>query len=190
MNRYITTFPWDSNFLKLAEFGRNQVNPAETEEHWERTQEAHLVVGHWAQEDPPEDVELPLKLDRILMSCLRANSVGKIHRDGLDRYCALNIPIANCDSGMMQWFESNHEVNIQQYNKTTVRAIHNDTFDPALPSVFQALITQPTLVNTDVWHRIDNSQNNFDRYILTLRFKNNPPYAAMKNILATWLTKK
>jgi hypothetical protein len=190
MSQFITVLPWDTNFLKIAEFGRNVIDPIDTEKHWNRTKEAQLVVGHWAQEEPPPGVKLPLKLDRFLLSCLRANSVGKIHRDGLNRYCALNIPVANCEMGMMQWFDNNYEMTVQQYTRTVVRSIHGDTFDPTLPSTYQTLITQPSLVNTDVWHRIDNSQNSFDRYILTFRFKDNPTYEDMKSLLATWLAAK
>ncbi len=188
MNQFVTILPWNVNFLEIAQYGKTLIDPEKTLRSYQDTKEAHLVVYNSSSTDAPAG-ELPLKLDRMLLSCLRANSVGKIHTDGLDRKAALNIPIANCDAGLMQWFEKDYTPKIQQYNQSVVTSIEDDTFSIEEPNVFETLIIQPTIVNTGIWHRIDNSQNNFDRYILTFRFKGNPSYQTLASVIKKWATR-
>jgi hypothetical protein len=42
------------------------------------------------------------------------------------------------------------------------------------PGSVRTVIERPTLVNVDEWHRIDNSDNPNNRYMVSFRFKDNP----------------
>ena len=190
MNEYITEFEWNDNLRALAAYGKSLIDPATTEASYKDRFENHLVVFNREESDPPEGITLPLKLDRLLLSCLRANSVGKIHKDGLNRNCALNIPVSNTEIGNMQWFSDEFKINVEQYSKTVVRSIEEDEFSTTVPVAYEQTILKPSLVNTNIWHRIDNSQNTEDRYILTLRFNGNPSYKIMKTLLTSWLRTK
>ena len=49
------------------------------------------------------------------------------------------------------------------------------------------LLEQPTLIDTNEWHRVDNSDNLNWRHVLSVRFLNNPSYNSVKDILNSYL---
>ena len=45
---------------------------------------------------------------------------------------------------------------------------------------FSTIVDTPSLVNTNAWHRVDNTNSDKFRWMLSLRFVNNPSYNTVK----------
>ena len=121
------------------------------------------------------------------------NSWGEVHIDGgiPPRNCAINIPIYNCEQGLMNWFSnepadhkfiSNENTNVHSTDK-------NRDIDFWVPAE-QMVLTSPALVRTNIWHNIDNRDNNKHRVVFSFRFQDNPEFDAVKEKLSRFLFNK
>jgi hypothetical protein len=54
----------------------------------------------------------------------------------------------------------------------------------------RCLIETPSIVNTDVWHRIDNKLNKNYRYVMSIRFADNPNFEDIDKIYSAPITDK
>lgn len=101
-------------------------------------------------------------------------SVGMIHKDGVDRKCSFNIPLDEHSAGGEHQFFSDLV--------TRTKTIKNERTIIRLPGTDTAKCTNsfklitPTLVNTDMWHRVDNRGNDKPRVVLAIRFVGNPSF--------------
>jgi hypothetical protein len=80
----------------------------------------------------------------------------------------------------MQWFEPAEFSEFFIGNDYTTIRITNEEINKRekidIPPLHSTLVTLPAIVNTDVWHRVDNRSNDNARWMLSLRFKENPSF--------------
>ena len=137
-------------------------------------QEPH-VISHRGWGDMLPNFEMPLPIEWVQVFCITKNSIGSVHKDGIDRQCAFNVPLVNCNKGLMQWFDAEFET-VQIDNKyTKVRLLKKDADQTSLIPAFSTVVEKPSIVSTNNWHRVHNVGNG-ERYMLSVRFKDNPTF--------------
>lgn len=118
------------------------------------------------------------------------NSWGEVHIDGGNppRNCAINIPIYNCERGLMNWFSNEPEDHKFISNENTkVHSTNKNREIGFWVSEEQMILTQPALVRTNNWHNVDNRANKKHRVVFSFRFKDNPEFDTVKEKLARFL---
>ena len=140
------------------------------------------LFGKWIKSNLGE-------IDNCKFFVCEANMWGETHIDGGDipRNCAINIPIADCNKGVMNWF-SNSDVSTP---KSTSRTnVHSSDFSKDVNywnSKDTMLLTQPALVRTNCWHNIDNRLNPNPRIVFSIRLKNNPQFEDILDKIKPWV---
>lgn len=98
-----------------------------------------------------------------------------IHIDNIPpRHCALNFPIAKCEDVPIIWYRGEGEKVDYQMPRYVVDI--SITEPGTVEEIDRVTLTVPTLINTSIWHSVDNSNNTHDRVIFSLRFANNPTF--------------
>lgn len=114
---------------------------------------------------------------------------GGVHIDGPSpsRECAINIPIIDCNNGIMNWFSNTDHSIVVSTSRTNVHTsdYHNDIDHWNVKE--SMLLTQPALVRTHIWHNIDNRLNPHTRIVFSIRLKNNPKFESVHNKLSPWI---
>jgi len=182
MENLITRYQWNPFFEKIKEFGLTFVDNEKCLESSRLRGDTHTIIHRLIKDEIPEWIRQGIPEDIIVLQifAIEPNTVGLIHKDGVDRLCAFNIPILNCETGSMDWFSnSDFSVYSVENNYTTIRVtneqIKNGKSNETVP-IFSTLVTEPALVNTDTWHRVDNRGVKSFRWMLSLRFKDNPSF--------------
>lgn len=196
MENLIIQYKWNDLFEKIKDFGLLYIDNEKCLETSKLRGDTHTIIHRLIPKEIPDWIKQGIPEDIIVLQifAVEPNSVGLIHKDGVDRLCAFNIPLQNCDSGTMDWFEeSSYSTYSVKKNYTTIRLTNEQMAQRAVQGdikytgkeiestpAFSTLVTQPSLVNTNVWHRVDNrSALNF-RWMLSLRFRNNLSIELMK----------
>lgn len=116
--------------------------------------------------------ELTVK-DGVIIFGVKPEASIRLHVDGLSldrkhaKNYALNIPLANCDMGVMHWYNGDYTLTEQkteealQYLKLTWNS------PPVI--IDSAVIDTPTIVKVDIPHNVHNHSPKH-RLILSLRF--------------------
>ena len=104
--------------------------------------------------------------------CIDRHSVCPWHKDTVDitgdiRNFAINIPLENCDKGTNNWGVTKDTRTHTETNKSVI-------FGQGQYEILETIILdQPKLFRTNIFHNIDNSNNDKDRAVLSYRFKEN-----------------
>jgi len=124
-----------------------------------------------------------LEVENCKYFLCRPHTKGNVHIDGAPpRKCGLNFPVFNCQQGVMQWFDNDYEPLEIITDRT--RIILPKTEDTAPNEYLRLTLTKPTLVKTDVWHGVDNTDNPDNRVVFSIRFKGNPEFDDVKTLLS------
>jgi hypothetical protein len=177
-NKYIHCLT--ESFIDLHNYGLENLNTEKVNDLVVMAKEHHVIPFRVMPTNMPV-FNLPLPIAWVQIFCIKAGKVGKIHKDGIDRQCALNIPLLNCNMGHMQWFDNDYDMVTIDETYTKVRLIRDElntvgTIRPNEIATFSTLVTCPSIVFTNQWHRMDNTVSLDDRYMLSVRFKNNPSF--------------
>lgn len=179
MKSLIVHYAWNDFFEKIKEFGQSFVNNEKCLESSKLRGDTHTIIHRLIKDQIPDWIRQGIPEDIIVLQifAIEPNTVGLIHKDGIDRLCAFNIPIQNCNSGTMDWFDDScYSTYSVENNYTSIRVTNEQvTNGKGVESapLFSTLVTQPSLVNTNVWHRVDNREVSDFRWMLSLRFRNN-----------------
>jgi hypothetical protein len=169
---------WTNFYYKLMLYGREFIDNSAVDLMCNNISDNHGILYRAMGQEIPSWINDDLKIKPEILQIFAAmpDKCGRIHMDGLDRRCALNIPVKGCSMGQMQWFDNNYTVVTIDNKYTKVRITNEEGPISRLDDtpVFGCLLTAPSVVNTDVWHRVDNRQNTDYRYVLSLRFTGNP----------------
>lgn len=187
MNKVVHHLAWNAFFLQLKDYGTQFINQARAHSLSEKTGDGHSII--YRQIDNfPDWMLAGLKMKPLVFQifAITPESTGMVHRDGIDRKAALNIPLLGCEQGFMDWFDEIFEEFkiVTEYTNvrlTTVEKNHlpfRVTSDP----MHRCLIEVPSIVNTDVWHRIDNRLNKNYRYVMSIRFVGNPNFESVQKL--------
>jgi hypothetical protein len=176
-------YDWNPWYYDIQKWTSQFIDDAKSEEQVRKSPDSHIVFARVFPDDIPDFVKqgmsfLPIQFMQVF--CISANSTGMIHKDGRDRKCALNIPLRDCGKGIMEWFDHSfveHEfVDKVTIVRVTKHEVENYPTKWEHEGSVRTIIERPTLVNTDVWHRIDNMDNPCHRYMVSFRFKDNPTF--------------
>lgn len=132
---------------------------------------AYLISAknHNWQQEYFEDL-LKLKIETVRMFVTNPHSILPVHKDCIAntnqlRPWAINVPLLNCDKGTNQWFE--------EENKSS------ETFTPdgsaIVPNDENLILSEECLLNctkiirTDVYHNVNNKDNDKQRVIISYR---------------------
>lgn len=180
MNNYIRHLPNCELFNQLREYGLEHLGEHKVNDLMNISNDTHVITHRMVPK-----FNYPIPIDWVQVFCITANSIGKTHKDGIDRQCALNIPLLYCDKGIMEWF--NDDFNMQTFDNdyTRVRLVKEEigAVDFRIKNVpdFSTTVTVPSVVSTNHWHRMNNIDNPHNRYMLSIRFKGNPSFTNVFN---------
>lgn len=101
-----------------------------------------------------------------------------IHKDCVGkkndlREWAINIPLFNCDRGFNTWYEDKPEYEHKQHyvHPAAVSLTH-----PSPELSHKQPLSNISLVRTDIFHGVDNTDNDYYRVVLSLRSNDNITY--------------
>ena len=171
---------WTQFYRDLQDYGNSLIQMSVVDSIYRQTQDAHVIQTRLFEPEIPEWVKkaVPLRLDILMMFGTLPNSLGKYHKDGFTRKAALNVPLNGGDKGCIEWsaedieelkiYGPRKEVRISKKEQTNL----GFRFD--LPIRDRMTLSQPVLLDTNEWHRVNNLENNEYRFVLSLRFFGNP----------------
>jgi hypothetical protein len=184
----IKKYNWSDNFYQCAEFGKQFVDDQKCYENSLKIKDTHTIIKRLTGSEVPNFIRsyFAVEIQLLQIFAITPRSVGLIHKDGVDRQCAINIPIKNCNFGVMEWFSPSAFSDFFVGNDYTTIRITNEELKKNtkidIPAIHSTVVDVPSLVNTDVWHRIDNRTNDNSRWMLSIRFKNNPTFSSMTEL--------
>lgn len=128
------------------------------------------------------------EIEHIQVFCILKDSCGMIHVDGIDRKCALNIPLRDCHLGVMEWYPNSGLTAKVYRGPNTISTVAKEElalYPGRWPHHGESstVVNRPAVVRTNVWHRVDNRGNPQHRYMLSLRFKSNPTFEELVSSL-------
>ena len=182
----LTAYSWNTFFEEVKNFGSSFIDNNKCIENSKLRGDTHTIIYRLIGSEIPRWIQsaIPENIIVLQIFAIEPNSAGLIHKDGVDRLCAFNIPILNCDQGTMDWFDSDDYSMYSVENPYTTIRITNEQLTQGkkleTTPIHSTLITLPSLVNTNEWHRVDNRNSPNFRWMLSLRFKNNPMYTTVK----------
>lgn len=129
-------------------------------------------IGNIVQQDIADTLGLDVKIKTAIMFINNANFVQDLHIDGFDverinaSNTALNLPILNCETGLMSWYDGDFFLTKSPF-KTVKYLKINWREEPKL--VATKIINSPTLVKINIPHHIENRSDS-PRLMLSIRF--------------------
>lgn len=189
MNTLIEKLNWSESYCRIRNYYLPCVNNEDCLASSKKYGDSHTIIYRFHGTAIPDWIRNIFLQEIFIIQVFAAvpNSVGYIHKDGVDRRSAFNIPLQNCDAGTMDWFNGIDVTTLQVVNDyTSIRVTeeqieHGRTWEPSF--LYSAIVNTPCLVNTDTWHRIDNRNNDNFRWMLSLRFKDNLSFEDTKKYL-------
>lgn len=104
---------------------------------------------------------------------------SSIHIDGNPpRNCVINFPISCAEKTPMIWYK-----NLGSNGLTSDRIIMITADEEECQELYRDYLNSPSIFNTAEFHTIDNSKNESNRVIFSLRFSGNPSFDEIKKIL-------
>jgi len=191
---FIHQLQWNEFFTNLQKFGNQFIDKNRADQLVEKTGDYHTIIHRQVNDFPHWIIKgFPLPILVFQVFAISPRSIGMIHKDGIDRKAALNIPLDGCDKGTMDWFVDGFTERLIKTQYTNVRLTDeernfNAHRSQSAPS-FSCPITQPSIVNTDIWHRINNFENTNYRYMLSFRFNENPSFTDLKKITIDYFSR-
>lgn len=188
-NDLYTQYQWTPAFRELSQWGKNLIDEHKAQGLSKITTEKHNIVNRVIDKDLPAWIKdiFKVPVSHVQLFSAEPIAIGSIHKDGLDRLCAFNIPVSNADVGWTEWLEGPSIEKKISLKHTSIRLLQDRRQANLMTVAARMLLEQPTLINTNEWHRVDNSANHNWRHVLSVRFLNNPSYDSVKEILNSYL---
>lgn len=181
---------WTPEFRAFQEYGLTLINPKEVDRISKAQNDNHIIQKRFYRVNIPKwisDYFHPLMPEIIQIFSAKPDSIGKYHKDGLNRRAALNIPLFACDQGVVEWTSEELELWSVKSPYTLIRLNAAErgtgTERPSHPIQESLLLTQPTVLNVDHWHRVNNSGNLNYRFVMSFRFLGNPNFEILSSAL-------
>ena len=184
-----TKYNWSPAFKELSLWGQNLIDEEKAQGLSKITSEKHNIVNRVIDKDLPAWIKdiFKVPVSHVQLFSAEPAAIGSVHKDGLDRLCAFNIPVRNTDIGWTEWLEGPSIERKISLKHTSIRLLQDRRQANLMTVASRMLLEQPTLINTNEWHRVDNSANHNWRHVLSVRFLNNPSYDSVKDILNSYL---
>jgi hypothetical protein len=181
----IVKLAWNDFFKRLQEYGNTFINENRASALARSAGDSHTIIHRSISDFPAWIVEaFPIKVLVLQIFAILPESIGMTHKDGLNRKSAFNIPLNGAELGYMDWFDLDITERKVDTKYTQIRLTEDEKNHKAhritdIPT-YRVRIDSPALINTDVWHRIDNSDNKNFRYTLSIRFEGNPSLSELQ----------
>jgi hypothetical protein len=145
-----------------------------------------------------DDVLMPRgfpKLKSCILFSRHGHVLQNIHIDNTSAEefeivnCAINFPIKNCNN-YMYWYQGEYEVApVTTVDPGGIKRKYSDLIWRTGPDELdKTIVDVPTLVNVSIPHNVQQVPEH--RKILTFRFRGNPSYAEIADLLdSTWPAK-
>ena len=141
------------------------------------SEEDLAYISNLVERDIANTLGFDVKVKTAIMFINQANFVQDLHVDGFNvqrtnaSNTALNLPILNCETGPMYWYDGDFFLTKSPF-KTIKYLKINWRQEPLL--VATKVIDKPTLVKIDIPHHIENKSDS-PRLMLSIRFINDIP---------------
>jgi len=178
-------FEWNEDFKKIQEWGRQFIDEVLAKTISEKTFDKHNIIKRIDKSEIPDWIRdlIGENIDYVQLFSAEKNSMGFLHKDGLDRKCAFNIPVSGSEEGYIEWYSGIDQERIFEDDFTKIRLLNFDANREKLKILFRSKTSVPCLLNTDLWHRVNNQSNEKWRHVLSFRFEDNPTFESMKTQL-------
>lgn len=123
-----------------------------------------------------------LRIENCKFFRCMAKVQGGAHIDGVPpRHAAINFPVNHCNKGYQTWYINQPKRIEKVYKKTSI--ILPDEENVQWQEGEKLYLDSPTLVHVSVWHSVNNTENDKDREVFSIRFAGNPSYSQVKEII-------
>jgi hypothetical protein len=177
MFKFHKSLSWNDKFLELKEHALQFADVELYLDKSKKYKDQHIIMHRYTPNNMPSWLHTMFNKEVSVFQIfgISPGSVGRIHKDGINENSALNIPLAFCDAGYMEWFPDMFtEVKIfNEYTKVRVIAEENDGGKINIVPTYRSIINEPNVIDTNTWHRINNLDNKNYRFILSIRFADN-----------------
>lgn len=182
MNNYFQ-YEWTNDFKKLQYWGRQFINLKVSMETYAKTGDTHNITHRINKEKIPDWIQkiFSIELSHIQLFSAQPQTLGYLHKDGIDRFCAFNIPVMGAEWGVIEWSDAEYDERKFEDSFTYIRLLNTNNNDVIVSDA--AYNRYPMLLNTNKWHRVNNEKNNQWRHVLSFRFQNNPSFETVLNSL-------
>lgn len=177
MPKFYHPIGWDAasqDFIKFAKPYFDAVHESPIHRH-------RMIQRFWPS-DLPEELR---SFRNQPLHCLQLFSIGpltmgQIHKDGIDRKAAVNIPFSG-EYSTMEWFDADWSEEILPATASYIRSPANYPLKPHFSE--NLFLTEPTIVSTDMWHRVNNIDSDSARQVISIRFAPNPSLEHLMSVL-------
>lgn len=125
-----------------------------------------------------------LRLSHLQMFVTRPGNLSRWHIDGNYRHASLNIPVFNCADGAIEWSNESYPFQVEKFESVFTHNLRaNSRLEDEVPVIDRVHLTATTLVNSGIWHRLDNRKSlNGHRVVLSARFADNPSFGEVEDV--------
>jgi hypothetical protein len=180
-------FEWNEEFRKIQQWAEQFINEEMAETISAKTFDKHNIIKRLDKSEIPEWINevIGSNINYVQLFSAEKNSMGFLHKDGVDRKCAFNVPLSGADEGYIEWYSGIDKERLFEDDFTKIRLLNFDANREKLQILFRSKTSVPCLLNTDIWHRVNNQNNKNWRHVLSFRFEDNPTFESMKTQLLT-----
>jgi hypothetical protein len=180
-------FEWNEDLKKIQEWGSQFINHDAALELYQITKDRHNIVARILKDEIPQWIKSIVgeNIDYVQLFSAEKNSVGFLHKDGFNRRCAFNVPISGASQGYIEWYSGIDQEREYENDTTQIRLLEKDADITKLRIIYRSKTSVPSLLDTDVWHRVDNRNNDNWRHVLSFRFEDNPTFESVRTQLLT-----
>lgn len=177
-------FEWNDDLKKIQEWGVQFVDENLAKIISEKTLDKHNIVKRINKVEIPDWIKQVVgeNIDYVQLFSAERNSVGFLHKDGVDRKCAFNIPVSGSSEGYIEWYSGPVQERFFEDSFTKIRLPSEENRNK-LKILFRSKVSVPSLLDTDIWHRVNNKDNENWRHVLSFRFEDNPTFESVKTQL-------
>lgn len=181
----MTPFEWNDDLKRIQEWGCQFINEDAALALYQTSKDRHNITVRVAKDGIPSWIQKTIgdNIDYVQLFSAEKNSIGFLHKDGFNRRCAFNIPISGCAYGYIEWYSGIDQQREYHNDITQIRLLEKDAHTNNLRLIFRSKTSSPCLLDTDVWHRVNNQSNENWRHVLSFRFEKNPDIEFVKNQL-------
>jgi len=175
---------WSPVYKKMQDYGKEFINNLLAANTVASFGDLHVIVHRSMGNAIPDWIvnSFTIAPEILQVFAIPPGALGMIHKDGINRKATFNIPISGYTKGDMHWFSDNEALSEFKIDcsYTKVRLTNEEinvkgTRLDLEPEVI-CTVNAPSILNTNVWHRIDNRDNANWRWVLSIRFAGNPEY--------------
>lgn len=178
-------FEWNEDLKKIQSWGNQFIDEDAALKLYELSWDKHNIVKRIPKQEIPSWIKKILgeNIAYVQLFSAEKNSIGFLHKDGFDRKCAFNVPVFGASEGYIEWYSGIDQEREYENDFTQIRLLKKDADINRLRIIYRSKTSSPCLLDTDLWHRVNNKDNENWRHVLSFRFEDNPTFESLKTQL-------